>query len=455
MRYFGLILVFSILVSIIPVYSISFGDNSVKNIAKEVGPAVVNIDSIQYLQQRRRISDPFFERLFGNRYEENNIIPLKGSGSGFIVDKSGLIFTNQHVIENASEIIVTFSNEQKLKAKVIVSDPENDLALIKFDVSKLKYKNIPVVKMANSKKVEVGDWVVAIGSPFGLQKTVTVGVVSALHRSLPISDNRVYSNLIQTDAAINRGNSGGPLINSNGEVIGINSAIIPYAQGICFAIPINMAKKIIKDYKEFGQYRRPWLGVSIQELNEKLKDYFKVKTGVLVNGVIPGSAADNSGIKRGDIIYKINGITVTSTRFLSATIQENSAGEKIYINIIRNGKNKIIKAILGDKKGRSYSKNELDNNIQKDINRFGIFVRSMSPREMSDANIDKGVIIEKVKKDSDAYIQGLRPGYIIIQANNTEIKGIEDYKKEVENSKDQLVIVVKNGESVRYFIISN
>ena len=249
-----------------------FTGNPVAKIAKETSPAVVNID-VETMVTRSVMpfpDDPIFRQFFGDEFQRfSRTIPMKGRGSGFVVTEEGQILTNNHVVEGADKITVTLSDGRTFPAKVLGTDPTFDLAVIKIEAKKL-----PVLNLGDSDRLEVGEWVVAIGNPFGLEHTVTVGVISAKNRSIHAGDVN-FEGFLQTDAAINPGNSGGPLINLSGEVVGINSAIVPYAQGIGFAIPINMAKQVMNDLVKYGKVKRGWLGVYVQPLTKEFASAYR------------------------------------------------------------------------------------------------------------------------------------------------------------------------------------
>jgi len=313
--------------------------DSIADIAETVGPAVVNIDTVRMVTtQFPSFEDPIFKRFFGREFEEfRRTIPQKGTGSGFIINQEGYVLTNEHVVRKADKIKVTLSDGREFDGEVIGSDVTSDMAIVK-----IKADHLPTVTLGNSDELRVGEIVIAIGNPYGLQQTVTMGVVSAKGRSIPTGiEGHIYRNFIQTDTAINPGNSGGPLLNIKGEVVGINTAIIPYAQGIGFAIPINIAKKNIDDLINLGKVRRSWLGVYIQEVTPEIAKQFGLPEdakGVLVGDVVKDSPAEEAGIKRGDIIIKVNDEEVNSPGELQDKIRDIDIGEKANIEIMRDGK---------------------------------------------------------------------------------------------------------------------
>jgi len=448
------------------------GSNKVKDIYQKVSKAVVYIDSVQYIRQKvYTFSDPFFDRFFGDMFDDNpdffssphynNVIPRKGQGSGFIFSKDGYIFTNEHVIDKADKITVTLSDGSKYDAKVVGKDENYDVAILKIDADKA----LPVMKLGESNNLEVGEWVLAIGNPFGLQQTLTVGIISALGRNLPIGRNKVYSDLIQTDASINPGNSGGPLINMNGEVIGINSAIIPYGQGLGFAIPINTAKHVFKEIKEYGKVRYPQLGIYLQELTDDLKDYFHVNSGVIVSDVIKGQAADKAGIKRGDVIIKYNGKNVSDSKDLIGFVKSGEIGQKVFITIVRNGKELVKAVTLTAKKEKKPSFKEKikkyfggawnkTDSIHKIREMLGITVRKLDKNDKQKLGISEGgVVVSNIDRNGLIARYGLLSrGDVILQVNGEKISSpdeLYDLLKDA-NTKKGIVLVVYSGGFTKY-----
>ncbi len=325
-------------------------DNSRRNIitetVKSVSPAVVGINVIEIRQFRDPFSsffdDPFFRQFFGNRGNYNRRV--KGLGSGFIISPDGYIITNDHVAGNATEITVTMTNGKHYEAKIIGNDPSSDICLLKIDE-----KNLPYVRLGDSEDIIIGEWVIALGNPFGLfdindQPTVTVGVVSATGMNLEPINNRYYLNMIQTDAAINGGNSGGPLVNSLGEVVGMNTLIFTAGGvqgniGLGFAIPINKVKNIVTELKEKGKIDRDFdIGLRIQALDEGIARYYDLKTtrGVIVTSVIPGTPADKAGIKVGDIILQVENFKIINDQVLIGVFQEFRTGQTITLQLLRD-----------------------------------------------------------------------------------------------------------------------
>ena len=408
-------------------------------LAKEARPAVVNIRTVKTIKGGGRV----FRHFFGNPFGQENPFGKKDPfheffgpqgkghqrdfkerslGSGFIIDKTGYIVTNNHVIEGADEITVKLSTEKEYKAKVIGRDANTDLALIKIDA-----KGLAALKMGNSESLEVGSWVVAIGSPFGLEQTVTAGIVSAKGR---IIGSGPYDDFIQTDASINPGNSGGPLLNLNGEVIGINTAIVARGQGIGFAIPIDMAADIIAQLKTGKGVTRGWLGVGIQNLTGELKTYYKLgdNSGVLVSQVFEGDPADKAGIKVGDIILKVDGQALTSSRELSRMIAGLEVGKQARITILRDGKEMTRSVKLAKREdGRQVAKAE-----QEKSDDLGIEVTALTKETARRLGIDeaeKGVLVTEVEPGGKGDRAGIRTADVIKEINRKRVGSLKEYKK--------------------------
>ena len=299
--------------------------------SEEVAPAVVNIRIIQLTVEDY---DSFF-----------NVVPRGGQGSGVIFDKEGYILTNEHVIHQAKEITVVLPDGRELEGKLIGSDPSVDLAVVKITA-----ENLPLAKFGNSDKLRAGDFCIAIGNPFGLQNSLTFGVISATGRHIGTPPGKILENLIQTQAPINPGNSGGPLIDLEGEVVGINTAIIPYAQGIGFAIPINTAKEIINELITYGRVIRPWLGIYSLYLAPQVKERFNlgVESGCYIIEVVPGGPAEKGGIKEGDVIVKVNDQDIKTPEDLKQVIKTKKIGEEISLLIFREDVYKTMRVTLAE-----------------------------------------------------------------------------------------------------------
>lgn len=423
---------------------------SFTDLAKMASPAVVNIRTVKTIKGGGRVyrhffnspfgkQDPFndfFDKFLGNELQRD--FKQRSLGSGFIIDKEGYIVTNNHVVEDADKIKVKLKNGKEFDAEIVGRDPNTDIALIKIKSK----NNLPVVKLGDSDALQVGQWVVAIGSPFGLEHTVTAGIVSAKGR---IIGSGPYDDFLQTDASINPGNSGGPLINMEGEVIGINTAIIASGQGIGFAIPINHAKRIVDQLKSSGEVTRGWLGVGIQDLSEELAEYYGIKEGkgVLVTEVFPGDPADEAGIKPKDIVLYINGKRVENTRELSKLIADTSVGDTVKIKVLRNGIEKtfpvkIVKRVDEQVASQTPSKG---NDYE-----LGVRVSELTPQIVRHFNINEagGIIVIDVEPESQGAQAGVMVGDIIKEINHQPITTVKDYKKEIKE--------LKKGDSILMFI---
>jgi serine protease Do len=402
------------------------------DIAERVKPAVVNISPVT-----PKMSGPAPQRP-GQRPPE-----APSSGSGVVVDKKGYIVTNNHVVGDTTEVEVRFSDKSRLQGKVVGKDPDTDLAVVKVTTS----KDLPFVSLGDSTKVKVGQWVMAVGNPFGLDRTVTIGVISGLGRE-NVNLSR-YEDFIQTDASINPGNSGGPLFNLKGEVIGINTAIINFAQGIGFAIPSNIVQQVMPQLIERGKVTRGWLGVGIQQLTADLAEKFTVdeNTGVLVNEVFEGDPAARAGIHPGDIITKVDGKTVETPSTLAKIIAGFNPGYKAKVEILRDGKKQQLIVELGEKKEDATLAS-----LPKEPETFlGLNVQNLTP-ELADRfrlKEDKGVLITKIEPNSPAE-QDLREGDLIKEIDHEAVNTVEDFNRiaaKLKDNDDLLVRVVREGRA--------
>ena len=427
--------------------------NSIADIAETVGPAVVNIDTVRMVAtQLPSFEDPIFERFFGREFEEfRRTIPQKGTGSGFIINQEGYVLTNEHVVRKADKIKVILSDGREFDGEVIGSDVTSDMAIVK-----IKADHLPTVTLGNSDELRVGEIVIAIGNPFGLQQTVTMGVVSAKDRSIPAgTEGQVYRNFIQTDTAINPGNSGGPLLNIKGEVVGINTAIIPYAQGIGFAIPINIAKKNIDDLINFGKVLRSWLGVYIQEVTPEIAEQFNLTEakGVLVGDVIKNSPAEETGIKTGDIIMKVNNEEVNSPEELQNKIGNIEIGKEANIEIVRNGETISFVVKIGEmptvEAEGSESPKEKVFSVQT-----GLKVEPVTTEIAKELGLPwvKGLVITEVIPGSSADDMGLQKGDVVLEANRTEVSSIGEWEKVINKLEpgDTLLLLVFRNQHTYY-----
>ena len=425
---------------------------SFTDVAMAVSPAVVNIRAeriikgggpvLRHFQNPFGKEDPFhnfFERFFGDVPRRD--FKQRSLGSGFFIDKEGYIVTNNHVIENADKIKVKSKDGKEYSAEIVGRDAKTDIALIKVK----SRRDFRAVKWGDSDALKVGEWVVAIGSPFGLEHTVTAGIVSAKGR---VIGSGPYDDFIQTDASINPGNSGGPLINMKGEVIGINTAIVSRSGGnvgIGFAIPINLARGIIEQLKASGTVTRGWLGVSIQSLTPELGEYYGVKDGkgALVGEVFEGDPADKAGIKPKDVVIEVDGDKIEDSRDLSQKIAEIRVGEQITIKVVRGGKEHTFRVEI-DK--RTEGKEDLALQQPKEETDLGMTVSALTRELARRLNISEteGVVVVGVEQDGPADKADVQEGDLILEIDHKPIKTLEDYQSQIKK--------VKKGETIPLLI---
>ncbi len=404
-------------------------------LAEAVGPAVVNIrvektvsagPAVQPFHNNPFGSDEryreFFDRFFGGRQWPEQF-KQSGLGTGFIIDKDGTIVTNNHVVEDADKITVVLEDEREFDGKIIGRDPQTDLAVIKIDAK----ENLPTVTLGRSADLKVGEWVVAIGNPFGLDHTVTAGIVSAKGRVIGAGP---YDDFIQTDASINPGNSGGPLLNLNGEVVGVNTAIIASGQGIGFAIPIDMAETVIAQLKDNGQVARGWLGVTIQDVKGDLAQYYGIEngSGALVSDVVPGDPADKAGIQPKDIIVKVNGDKISGSRDLTAKVAKLAAGETARITVVRDGREKTLDITVGR---RPLTLAQAETPQPEKDSEYGFQVSDLTPELSRRLNLkeEQGVVVVGVKPGSKAEKAGVQQGDLIVEVNHQDVQSVADFKQ--------------------------
>jgi serine protease Do len=421
-------------------------------LAEKVRPGVVNIQVVKKIKNvafgSQDFANPFgedspFGDFFG-RYYRGNPSPApeqRGVGSGFIMSRDGYIVTNNHVVEDAEQIKVKLANGKEYDAKVIGRDPKTDLALVKID----GVSDLHALPMGNSDDLKVGSWVVAIGSPFGLEQTVTAGIVSAKGR---VIGSGPYDNFIQTDASINPGNSGGPLINTNGEVVGINTAIVAEGKGIGFAIPINMAKDIEPQLKEKGHVTRGWFGVSIQPMTPELAKSFGMKDnkGALVAQVLPGSPAEKAGIQQGDVIVEFDGKAVAESKDLPQIVASTPVGKSVDVKLWRNGKT------LDQQVKVSEMEENVEINKSASHNKtLGIAVQNLTPDMARRLRLksESGVVVTRVEPGSPAADAGIQTGDIIREINRKPVKDVDDLVQQLEQAKDQnnILLLVQRGQN--------
>ncbi|MCP4627557.1 MAG: DegQ family serine endoprotease [bacterium] len=380
----------------------------------------------------------FFGRNFGQQRQPEFKQP--GQGSGFIIDKTGYIVTNNHVVEGADSIKVILKDKTEYDAEIIGRDPVTDIALIKVKAE----GNLATVPLGSSDNLKVGEWVAAIGGPFGLEHTVTAGIVSAKGR---VIGSGPYDDFIQTDASINPGNSGGPLINMQGEVVGINTMIIAGGNGIGFAIPIDLAKGIVTQLKTSGEVTRGWLGVTIQDLKGDMADYYGVKdqSGVLVASVVPGDPADRAGIQSKDIITEVDGKKITTSRELTTLAAMLGVGDTARVTVLRDGKQKAFDVKIGKRPLTMASASDHQQKEKED--QYGFQVTELTPQVAQRYNIKetKGVIVVGVAPNSKGQAAGIQQGDLIIEINRENVASVKDFKNLIDQHKnsDGINLLVK------------
>ncbi len=413
------------------------------NVVKAVNPAVVNISTVS----KKRLVQPFFEMspffddFFGGRgpqYRRENSL-----GSGFLISTDGYIITNDHVVRDAESIQVTLSDEKTYDGKVVGGDPKTDIAVIKISAK----EQLPVAVLGDSEKLSVGQWAIAIGNPFGLNRTVTVGVISATGRSN--MGIETYENFIQTDASINPGNSGGPLLNVYGEVIGINTAIVAAGQGIGFAIPINMAKLAVPQLIKKGNVTRGWLGISIQPVTEAVAQSFGLKEaqGALVSDIVAGSPAAKAGLKQGDIITRFASKEIRSVQQLQLAVAATAVGSPVELEVLRDGQVRKISVlpVSADNAAAAMPKSS-----ESAATALGLAVEEL-PGDLRQHGL-QGVLVADVAEGGLAADSGLQPGDVIIAVNQQKISGVSDYTKaiKVAEQKGSVAFLVRRGNASIY-----
>jgi serine protease Do len=422
-------------------------------VAEIIKPAVVNINTVSKggtLGSGGRtpfeefFGEDFFRRFFGDAPER---IPQRSLGSGVIVDASGIALTNAHVVDKATEIEVITLDGSKHKAKVVGADKKTDLAVLKLDDGKAQFK---FARLGDSDRMQVGDWVIAVGSPFGLQATVTAGIVSAKARNI---GQGPFDDFIQTDAAINPGNSGGPLVNMAGEVIGINTAIVAGGSGIGFAIPSNMAKKIYTEINSKGRVTRGWLGVSIQPLTQELAKSFNAKDtkGVLISDVIADSPAAKAGLKPGDILLEFDGKKVEAPADLQRTVGLAQPGHEAKMKVWRDQGEKTVDIKIGeapdDKEAPARPSRATPSTL-------GLEVRPITPDIARQLNLksNDGVIVARVEEGSAAGDAGVQRGDVIREINRQKVRSMADYERLTKDVKegDRLTVLLQRGQMSLY-----
>ncbi len=433
--------------------------DSFADLAENVSPAVVNI-KVERKQTMRGGPEELFEEFFGQKKPgepgkkpEPRQFRVPSTGSGFVVSPDGLIVTNNHVVEGAEKMVAVFEDGTELEAKTVGRDPKTDLALIKVESA----KPLLAVPLGDSESLRVGSWVMAIGNPFGLDHTVTVGILSAKGRSSFGGEQIAgpYDDFLQTDASINPGNSGGPLIDMKGRVVGINTAIAANGQGIGFAIPINMAKSLLPQLLETGSVTRGWLGVQIQRVTPALAKTFKIddSTGALVGQVFENSPASKAKLERGDVITKFNGKAIKEYDDLPRIVASTPPGTAVEVDILRDGKAKKLTATLEKMKDEEIQ--PASDEESSDMN-WGFEVQALNDEIAGQLGLSagaKGVVVSAVEPDSAAARAGLRRGDVVIEANRIEIGNPKQLKDALAKSEESAVLLVQRGDGTLYLAI--
>jgi periplasmic serine protease, Do/DeqQ family len=419
-------------------------EKELTELVERVSPSVVAIYSTQEVSRGFGEDFPFF---FPFQVPQER----RSLGSGVIIAlKNGkfYILTNNHVVQGSKRIRVRFDPHTEKDGRLVGGDPKTDVAVVEVDAKGIENPEGRVAKLGDSDKLKVGQLVIAIGNPYGLERTVTFGVISALRRSIGITQ---YESFIQTDAPINPGNSGGPLINIRGEVIGINTAIVAEGQGLGFAIPINLAKWVADQLMAKGRVVRGWLGVVIQEITPEIAETIGVKEGILVAQVAPGSPAEKAGLKVGDIIVAVDGEKVREVRELQFRIMKTPPGTEITLTIIRGGKEQTIKAKVGEMPEEvSFGQ------PQEQVGELGLSLRDLSPEEVRRFGV-KGVFVDGVAPGSLAQRSGLRRGDIILAVNNEPVESLSQFNEKIEKARSEqrtrVLLLIRRGGNNLYVVL--
>jgi len=431
---------------------------SFTELVKEARPSVVNISTVKVIkggEEREPLTpfgpqDPFkdfFDRFFKDQMPRE--FKQQSLGTGFIIDKDGFILTNNHVVEKSDEIKVRLSDDTEYIAQIIGRDPKTDLALIKIEPD----NSLHPLPMGDSDKLEVGEWVIAIGNPFGLGNTVTAGIVSAKYRQIGMG---TYENFIQTDASINPGNSGGPLLNIKGEVIGINTAIFSRtggSVGIGFAIPVDMAKELVPQLKK-GKVGRGWLGVMIQTITPELKDKLDLKNekGALVADVTSGGPADKAGIKRGDVIVTFDGKEIKEMKDLPYIVGSTPVGKEVTVEVIRKGRIERIEVKIGELEGEKEAQVEVAEGPK-----LGLTVHELTPELARGYGLTEmsGLVVVDVEGNSPASEAGIRPGDLIVEIDQVPVRDLDRFNKIISGYRDgdTVLFLVKRRGTTLYLTL--
>jgi len=470
-KQFLLMAAFAVLSLVLTIFSVRIARSAAvpdfADLAEKLSPTVVNIYTTQtvevsssphqfFFPDQMDIPEPF-RRFFGIPDMPDQQAPKRemkrtSLGSGVIVTADGYIITNNHMVEDADEINISLYTFEEYAATVVGRDPKSDLALIKIEPK----AELPYVAFGDSDKLRVGEWVLAIGNPFGLQKTVTAGIVSAKGRAI---NNESYGNFIQTDASINPGNSGGPLFNLDGEMVGVNTAIFSRTGGnigIGFAIPVNMVKNVMVQLKEHGKVTRGWLGVMIQQVTPELADNFGLDRpiGALVGQVVPGSPAEKAGLKAGDVIIEYNGKEISQMSMLPAMVANTHVGEKAQLVLIRDGKKQNIAVEIGKLEDEEHVVADNETGTSK---KLGLTVQELTPKIAESLGIEEtqGLIVSDISAGSAAAEAGILRGDIILEINREKVENVTQYKKALQaaQEKKSILLLIKREQNTRFVVI--
>ena len=430
------------------------------DVVKRTMPAVVNILTTRVIKSKPNaqpfMNDPFFKEFFGEEFSRQFQIPRdrreSALGSGVIVDKRGYIVTNNHVIAKADEIKVVLNDKREFTGKVVGTDPKTDVAVVKIEGD-----NLPVLEWGDSEKLNVGEYVLAIGNPFGLNQTVTMGIVSAVGRAnVGIAD---YEDFIQTDAAINPGNSGGALVNTSGQLVGINTAIFSRSggyMGIGFAVPSNMVKKVMQSLVTKGKVTRGWLGVSIQGIDEELAKHFGLKQpeGVLVNEVMKDTPAEKAGLKEGDVIISFDNKKTLDPSALRNIVAETRVGAKVPIVVIRDKRQKTLTAVITEQPKNLEPEAQSEEANGEGTVLEGVEITELTPEvahQLGLPSVTAGVVVSNVNVGSPAERAGLQTGDVILQVNRTRIRSVSEFREQVAKlgkAKSMLLLINRRGRKL-------
>ncbi len=438
--------------------------DSFATLAERLKPSVVNISTTKVVQRAPRgtpapspfgqrdpfrdfFGDEFFDRFFGDQGQPPREFKGQSLGSGFILDAQGHILTNNHVVDGADEVLVRLSDEHEFQAKVVGTDPKTDIALIRIEPKGVR---LQPVTLGNSDALRVGDWVLAVGNPFGYSHTVTAGIISAKGRVIGAGP---YDDFLQTDAAINPGNSGGPLFDLQGRVVGINTAIVARGTGIGFAIPVNMAGDIVAQLKKRGKVTRGWLGVLIQDVTKELAKSFGLDAtkGALVSEVVKDSPAEKAGLERGDVILEFGGIAIDKRNDLPRLVADRGPGAKADLLVLRKGKKKTLTVTLGELKDEALA------GRARVEERMGLTVQAITPEMRRHLELvgPGGLLVSGVEPGSAAAEAGVRRGDVILEVNQREVPDLDAYQSALRDLGDQesVLLLVRRGQGTLFLVI--